>query len=192
MVLAVQGDPALCTLAQARNEWRDWAKIDVRTANMPSNTGKIDKYDARQGYVHWFGTGSVCGDNGQQFLTFAKALLHARPLKLESKTVWARWYQRGACPFNVPANQQRTYTQGVWQGYGHSMIDLKVAVHRQQPFWQRACPAVLRGFELRGVCMVHATLSTWIVCNPAHGLPKRVRALHVDMKIFLQQGEFQH
>ena len=102
-----------------QKEWKDWAKTGVRRANMPSNPRTTYKHDGWQGYGNWLGTGNVRGGNGQQFLPFTKALVHAHALKLKSYKEWQDWAKSGARPVNIPSNPHRTYTHDGWQGYRH-------------------------------------------------------------------------
>ena len=101
------------------HEWKDWAKTGARPANMPSRPDEIYSHEGWQGYGHWLGTGNVRGGNGQQFLTFDKALIYARSLKLESPKDWRAWCQSGARPVNIPSTPARTYQHDGWQGSGH-------------------------------------------------------------------------
>ena len=101
------------------NEWLDWAKTSARPANIPARPDRIYKHDVWQGYGHWLGTGNVPGSHGQQFLTFDKALLYARSLKLKSAKAWRDWCKNGARPANVPTNPDKTYKNHGWQSFGH-------------------------------------------------------------------------
>ena len=100
-------------------EWKDWAKIGVRSANIPTNPERTYKHDVWQGYGHWLGTGNVRYGNGQQFLTFKKALLYARTLNLIGVKEWEDWTKTGVRPASIPSTPHRTYTHDGWQGFGH-------------------------------------------------------------------------
>ena len=100
-------------------EWRVWCKSEAREAMIPTHPDRIYKHDEWQGYGHWLGTGNVQGGNGQTFLPFKKALLHARSLKLKSKIEWQNWARTGVRPANMPSKPQTTYKHDGWQGYGH-------------------------------------------------------------------------
>ena len=100
-------------------EWEAWCKSGARPNNVPSNPQRTYKHDGWQGYGHWLGTGNVRGGNGQQFLTFKKALVYAGTLKLKGCKEWEAWCKSGARPNNVPSKPQRTYKHDGWQGYGH-------------------------------------------------------------------------
>ena len=99
-------------------EWHDWAKTGARPATIPSTPHVIYKYEGWQGYGHWIGTGNV-RNGSQQLLTFEKALLYARSLKLKGKTEWREWCKTGARAANMPSHPDSTYKHDGWQGYGH-------------------------------------------------------------------------
>ena len=100
-------------------EWRDWAKTGARPANIPSAPDSTYKHDGWQGYGHWLGTGNVRNGDDQQFLTFDKALLHARTLKLKDVKEWKERCKSGARPANIPSHPEKMYEHAGWQGYGH-------------------------------------------------------------------------
>ena len=104
---------------KAKAEWVVWSKSGGREATMPSRPDQIYKHDGWQGYGHWLGTGNVCGGNGRQFLTFDKALVYARTLKLKNAKEWEDWARTGVRPANMPSHPDVTYKHDGWQGYGH-------------------------------------------------------------------------
>ena len=104
---------------EAITEWRQWCKSDVQHHSIPSNPDQVYKHDGWQGCGHWLGTGNVCGGHGQQFLTFKKALLYARSLKLKGVPDWREWCKTGVRPANMPSTPDKTYKHEGWQGYGH-------------------------------------------------------------------------
>ena len=114
------------------NEWKDWARTGVRPAKMPSCPHKTYKRDGWQGYGHWLGTGNVASKD-TQFLTFDKALLDARSLKIASNKDWRLWCTSGARPANMPSNPHKTYKHDGWQGYGHWLGNGNFAVGKR-PF----------------------------------------------------------
>ena len=100
-------------------EWQDWAKTGVRPANIPSAPDRTYKHDGWRGYGHWLGTGNVAGRQKERFLTFKKALLYARTLKLKSHREWKDWARTAVRPANISSNPDQTYKHDGWQGYGH-------------------------------------------------------------------------
>ena len=52
-------------------------------------------------------------------LPFDEALAVARSLKLANRFEWDAWCKAGLRPPGVPANPDRTYKDGGWQGWGH-------------------------------------------------------------------------
>ena len=97
------------------------ANIDNGRCMMHTTVHTTANLQARrwQGYGHWLGTGNVRVGYGQQFLTFNKALLYARTLKLKSHTEWKEWCNSGARPANIPSHPGKMYEHAGWQGYGH-------------------------------------------------------------------------
>ena len=73
---------ARCLKLKSKREWCVWSKSKAREAKIPSTPDKMYKHDGWQGYGHWLGTGNVAGGQKERFLTFKKALLYARSLKL--------------------------------------------------------------------------------------------------------------
>ena len=67
-----------------QKEWRAWCKRGKRQANIPAAPDQFYQHDGWQGYGHWLGTGAVAPKD-KQFLTFKKALVHARSLKLKGR-----------------------------------------------------------------------------------------------------------
>ena len=94
---------------------------------MPSNPRRTYQHDGWQGYGHWLGTSNLGVRKDQQFLPFKKALLHARSLRLKSRTEWKDWAKNGVRPANMPSNPDRTYKHDGWQGYGHWLSTGNVA-----------------------------------------------------------------
>ena len=118
---------------KSKKEWEDWAKTDVRPADMPSNPHRTYKHDGWQGYGHWLGTGNLVGGK-PAFLPFKKALLYARTLKLKTLKEWKDWAKTGVRPANMPSNPDKIYKHDGWQGYGHWLGTGNVRVGYGQQF----------------------------------------------------------
>ena len=101
---------------------------------MPSTPDKNYKHAGWQRYGHWLGTGNVRGGNGQQFLPFKKALLHARSLKLKNLKDREAWRMTGVRPANMPSTPEAVYKHVGWQGYGHWLGTGNVGVKKDQQF----------------------------------------------------------
>ena len=125
-------------------EWKDWAKTGARPANMPSNPHTTYKHDGWQGYGHWLSTGNELSGNKREFLSFKKALLYARSLKLNNVKAWRAWRVTGARPANIPSAPHTVYKHDGWQGYRHWLGTGNVGV-RKGP----AVPAVHEGAAAR-------------------------------------------
>ena len=117
---------------KTQKEWQAWRMTGARPANIPSRPDLVYTHDGWQGWGHWLGTGNVCGGNGQQFLPFKEALLHARSLKLKSPKEWKTWCKSGVRPANIPASPDKTYKHEGWQGYGHWLGTSTVAPKDQK------------------------------------------------------------
>ena len=159
-VAAKSGDqqflPLKEALLQARSlklknkkAWEAWCKAGKRPGNMPSRPDQAYKQDGWQGYGHWLGTGTVAPKN-HQFLSFKKALLYARSLKLKNRVEWKAWCKTGARPANMPSTPDRTYKHDGWQGYGAWLGTGAVAPKDQQflPFTNALLYA--RSLKLKG------------------------------------------
>ena len=111
----------------------------------------IYTHDGWQGYGHWLGTGTGAPQN-QQFITFKKALVCARSIKLESKGGWKAWCKSGKRPANVPSNPHTAYKhEGCWQGCGHWLGTGNIAGghgHQFLPFWKARLYA--RSLKMKG------------------------------------------
>ena len=131
-------------------EWKDWAKIGVRPANIPSAPDATYTHDGWQGYGHWLGTHNAAPKD-KQFLPFKKALVYARSLNLKSQKEWRDWAKTGVRPANIPSNPDQTYKHEAWQGYGHWLDTGNVAPKDTQflPFKQALLYA--RTLKLKGV-----------------------------------------
>ena len=135
-------------------EWKDWAKTGVRSANMPSTPDKIYKHDGWQGCGHWLGTGNAAPKD-KQFLPFKKALMYARALKLKGLKEWKDWAKTSDRPVNMPFNPDRTYKHDGWQGYEHWLGTGNVAPEDTQFLPFKLNPVKIGGCGAR----------------PAHALP---------------------
>ena len=103
---------------KSQTEWKDWTKTSVRPANIPSSPCNTHTDEGWQGYGHWLGTGNVAS-KGKQFLSFKKALVHARCLKLKGVQEWKDWARTGVRPSTMPSRSDKTYKHAGWQGYVH-------------------------------------------------------------------------
>ena len=100
-----------------KREWTVWCKEGRRPPNVPSNPDATYKDGGWQGWVHWLGSSGM--KKASNFAPFGQALAFARSLGLASQKEWKAWGKEGVRPPNVPANPDRTYKDGGWQGWGH-------------------------------------------------------------------------
>ena len=135
---------------KTKAEWIVWCKSGGREANIHSNPARNYKHEGWQGYGHWLGTGNVRGGNGQQFLPFKKALVHARTLKLTNMKDWEAWCKSGVREDNMPSRPDLSYKHDGWQSYGHWLGTGNAAPKDKQflPFKQALVYA--RSLKLKG------------------------------------------
>ena len=120
----------VCSLnLKSQRKWREWAKSAARPTNIPSNPGKTYKREGWHGYGHWLG--GIVGDREKHFLSFKKALVYARSLKLANYIEWQAWHKSTLRPANIPSAPDKVYKDHGWQGMGHWLGTGKIAPQKQ-------------------------------------------------------------
>ena len=84
-----------------------------------------------------------------KFLPFEEALVVARSLEMASKSEWYAWCKEGMRPAYLPANPDRTYKDGGWQGWVHWLGSSDLKPPPFLPFAQAL--AVARSLKLASV-----------------------------------------
>jgi hypothetical protein len=120
--------------------WRAWRMSGARPANIPSTPNAVYKHEGWQGWGHWLGSGNQVGGK-RIFLSFKKALLYARSLKLKTLKEWEQWRKTGVREAKMPSRPDLTYKHVGWQGWGHWLGTGTVApkCHQFLPFKRRCC-----------------------------------------------------
>ena len=100
-----------------QKEWRDWAKNEMRPANIPANPALIYKDDGWIGFGDWLGTGVIANQN-RNYRSFEEARAFVHQLQLKNKQEWERWVKSGARPDDIPAFPNGVYKDRGWDGVG--------------------------------------------------------------------------
>ena len=100
------------------SQWKSWCRDGKRPPNVPADPQHTYKHKGWEGWGHWLGTGNTKG-GAKHFLPFGPALDVARSHGLAGRTEWRVWCKEGLRPADVPANPNKIYKNGGWEGWGH-------------------------------------------------------------------------
>ncbi len=97
-------------------DWHKYAKSKNRVKNIPSNPQLNYQNDGWISFGDWLGTG-VVAPSKIEYLTFEKARLFARKLKLKSGREWFEYWDSNK-PKGIPKGPDGTYKNKGWISWG--------------------------------------------------------------------------
>ena len=96
-----------------QSEWREWARSENRSENIPSTPEGVYKNDGWIGFGDWLGTGRIA-TRSREYLSFEEARKYTRSLNLNTAKEWSKWCQSGKKPNNIPASPNYIYKEKGW------------------------------------------------------------------------------
>ncbi len=96
------------TLNLTSVSWLEYAKSDLRPANLPANPNKIYR---NKGWSNWT---NFLGTNYNVFKEFIEARKYAHALGLKTKEEWVAYCKTNKKPNDIPSNPYITYKKDGW------------------------------------------------------------------------------
>jgi hypothetical protein len=104
------------------NEWKEFAKSDLRPANIPYIPERTYSNEWVS-YADWLGSSNLRRKKSDLFLPFEDAREVVRKLNLKTSTNWVKYTKSKDFPKNIPKDPARSYADSGWSGYQDFLVE---------------------------------------------------------------------
>jgi predicted helicase len=131
-----------------QQEWRVYARSELRPNNIPTNPHRTYKQSGWNGYPDWVGSARIANQN-RTYLNYKEAEAFAHHLNLRSAKEWLSYCKSGKRPAEIPSAPDVVYKNMGWEDWGTWLGTKRLATNKQYRLEFLEARAFVRKLELK-------------------------------------------